>query len=97
MQSLEFFQRMSTEKLTTLFLDVLAGAKTWEITKPNGEVDIVIGTIHQYCIDNKIGYDSLRDLANGKKGRNKLYLLGYQVRIVQKNLTLIQNSSILTA
>ena len=72
-------------------------AKTWEITKPNGEVDIVIGTIHQYCIDNKIGYDSLRDLANGKKGRNKLYLLGYQVRIVQKNLTLIQNSSILTA
>ena len=57
-------------------------SKTWEITKPNGEVDIFIGNIRNYCADNNIGYDSFRDLANGKKGNNKLFRLGWGARIL---------------
>jgi hypothetical protein len=57
-------------------------SKKWEITKPNGEKILFVGNIHDFCKDNKIGYDSLRDLANGKQGKNKLFLLGWKVNIL---------------
>lgn len=59
-------------------------SKTWEITKPNGEVEVIVGKLREYCKTHNIGYDSLRSLADGKMGKNKLYLLGYRARIVPK-------------
>jgi hypothetical protein len=60
-------------------------SKIWEITKPTGEVEMVIDSIQRYCAKNNIGYDSLRKLVNGKKGNNKLYLLGWKAKIIQKS------------
>lgn len=57
-------------------------SKTWEIIKPNGEKILFVGNIHTFCRENNIGYDSLRDLAKGKQGRNKLFLLGWKVKIL---------------
>ena len=53
-------------------------AKTVEITNPLGEVFIVKGAIHSFCKDQKIGYDSLRALARGQQGGNKLFLAGWK-------------------
>lgn len=55
--------------------------KKWEITKPSGEKILFVGNIYNFCKENKIGYDSLRDLANGKQGKNKLFLLGWKVSV----------------
>ena len=57
-------------------------SKIWEITKPDGKVDVVLDSIQRYCSNNNIGYDSLRNLAKGKQGRNKLFLLGWKVKIL---------------
>lgn len=53
-------------------------AKTIEVTTPAGEVFTVRGMMHEFCKTQNIGYDSLRALARGQQGRNKLFLAGWK-------------------
>lgn len=57
-------------------------SKLWEIIDPLGNKHIVHGKLHQFCKDQNIGYDSLRNLVKGQKGRNKLFNLGWQAKII---------------
>lgn len=70
------------KKMTKDFIN--GQSKKWEIIKPNGEKIVFVGNIHVFCKENGIGYDSLRDLAKGKQGRNKLFLLGWRAKIIEK-------------
>ena len=47
-------------------------SKTYEITKPNGEIEI-IKNLKKYCIDFKLNPGSMYDVVNGKAHSHKKY------------------------